>query len=687
MQSQEGGKQFTGFGFVQVEAFLDTKTPDSRQGIRSVTNKAMLHLNESGTDAHLMLTVSFASFPASYSKDEYIDLLIDNLKVIVNSGRGLFLNLFPDMNARQYRDDNLFLTSPQVYHELWRKYYNEITAAFAAEGRERIAFLWKPSCDVQRDGRDAVLPGNPGSITLDTNGDGVVDDSDDPYTPYFPGSSVVDWIGCGATLFDQAPAPYGSNIIAPDDYFPALLRGQNNSRTEAGGKDIWSLYKLNNEKFRKPFMWTQIGTAYRFDPDGAAGNNPVNDPPGLTRRAVKQAFWSQALNYSNLRENFPLLRAISLSEVIERNNIMDNSKSRLWANDFGNTGCLLTDTLCAGSHGGETIQDFVNHLGTQYGFLYANDSINGRKASGPAAAALTSSGLDRGKVAAIAASTSLLAVAMVFLVVWVRCRRSFIPSDVSNKLEPEDTTAARNRPKNTVVAPTTLTNGDIELDTISTPTEESASSLSTPTRRQPSISLKQEPVSTLFGPHPPDVQKDGTLFNPVAFRPHVSSSEPPSLWGAKQQPSEEENVTADVNGPEEYGWEKSLRTQLEVPGPSANGAMATERITASPAMADVATWSSSKVKQWLLEAGVGRHLAEVLEGNDVNGYNLLLMSDRKLQDLGVHLVGARNLIMFAVAQLRQEGGPGGSSRASAGSDVQMEDRTVTEADAPPKYTD
>ena len=30
---------------------------------------------------------------------------------------------------------------------------------------------------------------------MDTNGDGVVDNLDDPYEPYYPGDASVDWVG------------------------------------------------------------------------------------------------------------------------------------------------------------------------------------------------------------------------------------------------------------------------------------------------------------------------------------------------------------------------------------------------------------------------------------------------------------------------------------------------------------
>ena len=43
--------------------------------------------------------------------------------------------------------------------------------------------------------RDAAKPGTADYVVMDTNGDGVVDNLDDPYAPYYPGDTSVDWVG------------------------------------------------------------------------------------------------------------------------------------------------------------------------------------------------------------------------------------------------------------------------------------------------------------------------------------------------------------------------------------------------------------------------------------------------------------------------------------------------------------
>ena len=48
---------------------------------------------------------------------------------------------------------------------------------------------------------------------LDTNGDGVLNQEDDMYSPYYPGDDAVDWVGM--TLYHWGKvAPWGLNYVA-----------------------------------------------------------------------------------------------------------------------------------------------------------------------------------------------------------------------------------------------------------------------------------------------------------------------------------------------------------------------------------------------------------------------------------------------------------------------------------------
>ncbi|KAJ3219497.1 hypothetical protein HDU67_000910 [Dinochytrium kinnereticum] len=77
-----------------------------------------------------------------------------------------------------------------------------------------------------------------------------------------------------------------------------------------------------------------------------------------------------------------------------------------------------------------------------------------------------------------------------------------------------------------------------------------------------------------------------------------------------------------------------------------------EESQAARDLSDLARWSPSEVEQFLLLAGVGSHLVEILKGNGIDGYQLLLLNEQRLLDGGVELSTARSLILHVVDELR-----------------------------------
>ena len=72
-------------------------------------------------------------------------------------------------------------------------------AKYVHEYTNLTAIVWSPNIGkgVYSSGGtyDFVTPkpGTPNFIELDTNRDGVLNDADDPYLPYYPGDNYVDW--------------------------------------------------------------------------------------------------------------------------------------------------------------------------------------------------------------------------------------------------------------------------------------------------------------------------------------------------------------------------------------------------------------------------------------------------------------------------------------------------------------
>jgi hypothetical protein len=112
---------------------------------------------------------------------------------------------------------------------------------------------------------------------LDTDGDGTVDDGDDPYAPYFPGPAHVDWVGLSLYHYgdrqdfgnNAAPAP-GELDARLDDRFGYGVRQQRRSfydryasRTRPMLVETSALYNTGNDRGRpertlKQAWWRQV---------------------------------------------------------------------------------------------------------------------------------------------------------------------------------------------------------------------------------------------------------------------------------------------------------------------------------------------------------------------------------------------------------------------------------------------
>ncbi|RKO85832.1 hypothetical protein BDK51DRAFT_21154, partial [Blyttiomyces helicus] len=84
---------------------------------------------------------------------------------------------------------------PVAFVALWQRLVNAVRAATPAGS---VAFIWAPSVGdgypFPANGFNPFTSSNEFAV-LDTNGDGTLDASDDPYTPYYPGAAYVDWVG------------------------------------------------------------------------------------------------------------------------------------------------------------------------------------------------------------------------------------------------------------------------------------------------------------------------------------------------------------------------------------------------------------------------------------------------------------------------------------------------------------
>ena len=178
---------------------------------------------------------------------------------------------------------------PAAYVAAFRRVADAVHA-----GSPTSAMLWAPN---QGDGypyaggRYGAAPGGPAATTLDTDGDGILDATDDPYAPYWPGPGYVDWVGMSLYFWGLA-YPWGENELPPDGAFVGLMTGS------ASVPDFYTGYA---ERFSKPLAIVETAAFYRPGAGGAGESE-------IKRAWLGQVFGTQA------SVRFPWLRMVNWFE-------------------------------------------------------------------------------------------------------------------------------------------------------------------------------------------------------------------------------------------------------------------------------------------------------------------------------------------------------------------------------------
>ena len=164
------------------------------------------------------------------------------------------------------------------------------------------AMIWAPNHGAGypfAGGPHEAKPGSPGFQLLDTNGDMQLNMRDDPYSPYYPGDDVVDWVGI--SLYHWGSAwPWGENEIPEANKFVDHLTG-NYQGFNGDERDVPDFYQLFAEDRGKPLAIVE--TAALFNPE--AGRSLALE--------IKRAWWNQVFN-AEVREQFPQIKMINWFE-------------------------------------------------------------------------------------------------------------------------------------------------------------------------------------------------------------------------------------------------------------------------------------------------------------------------------------------------------------------------------------
>ena len=162
-----------------------------------------------------------------------------------------------------------------------------------------VAMAWTPNQGwgyPWPDRKYSIAQTDPDFATLDTNGDGVLNESDDPYTPYYPGDDFVDWVGLCFYHWGNT-VDLGRNDVPPPEKW-----GQANGI----GDPIPNFHDVFAVDHDKPMILAE--TAALFDPaDTKTGSAAEAD--------IKIAWIDQVYNLNDksiptLEDEFPMLKAI-----------------------------------------------------------------------------------------------------------------------------------------------------------------------------------------------------------------------------------------------------------------------------------------------------------------------------------------------------------------------------------------
>ncbi|KAA8910095.1 glycoside hydrolase superfamily [Sphaerosporella brunnea] len=208
---------------------------------------------------------------------------------------------------------------PGEYRDAFRAVASAVKAA-----APNSAMVWAPNTGVGYPyaGAGKYYPTDTKSSAfsqMDTNQDGRIDEKDDPFTPYYPGDDVVDWIGVSLySKRDNGRADQYANILSDRSSVKKYITSPNTN---------FNLYQKFAEAKNKPFMIAETAAAYY--PNFPKGNGEV---------ALKQNWWRQFWSADALN-TFPLLKAavwFELKKVADTGEVRDYciSKNRDVLNAF-----------------------------------------------------------------------------------------------------------------------------------------------------------------------------------------------------------------------------------------------------------------------------------------------------------------------------------------------------------------
>ncbi|KAJ3300805.1 hypothetical protein HDV03_001970 [Kappamyces sp. JEL0829] len=287
-----------------------------------------VRIKETGTDATVYLTI-YPIEGYSAVSDAAVADLSSRIAKQVALGTKIFIRYASEMNGNWFK----YGQRPTEFLASWKKVVGSIRDATKGANSTNVAFIWAPNSGnnypfIMRVGMPVCPKNCPyWDPALDTNGDGLFDDHDDPYTPYYPGDDWVDWVGMSTYWYGKEwlnaagtnPAGWTTNDIPAPGFIENVFKGTSNMSVPI----FYSFYDMfcgkgsAKSSGSKPFVITETAATIHIavlQTDGT-WKAPVNSDASM-RAKIKQAWWRQMLNQTFLT-TFPKIKAISFFEFIK----------------------------------------------------------------------------------------------------------------------------------------------------------------------------------------------------------------------------------------------------------------------------------------------------------------------------------------------------------------------------------
>ncbi|KAJ3106779.1 hypothetical protein HK100_003682 [Physocladia obscura] len=222
---------------------------------------------------------------------------------IINEQYGvpIYLRYGHEMNGDWYPWGNaptLFIASFRQLTGIIREYTN------------MTAMVWAPNIGITYPfvgggARESPSPGGLDFDVLDTNHDGVINGMDDPYTPFYPGDDVVDWVGISLYYYPTCH----NDCDVPNGYLVYQLTGVDNpsGSNDSAWLAVHNFYQMFSVARNKPLMFPETGAPWISAFAIVSG--------ATTETTLKQEWWSQIFS-ENSFTNFPKFKfAVQFEEI------------------------------------------------------------------------------------------------------------------------------------------------------------------------------------------------------------------------------------------------------------------------------------------------------------------------------------------------------------------------------------